>query len=65
MVMEDLAAPDAYEEGGGVCLGAPASALTSEDTEIVHDAAMSYDDLKRVVVELGRIQVRRIPLFCS
>ena len=44
--MEDLGAQDAYHEGGGECLGAPAEALTSYEAEVVHGAAMSYDDLK-------------------
>ena len=42
---------------GGQRLGAPAEALTSCQ-ETIRRAPMAYDDLKRIVVDLGRIQGR-------
>lgn len=39
-------------------MGAPPTALTSHETEALHGASMAYSDLKRIVIDLGRIQGR-------
>ena len=43
---------------GGVRLAVSPEALTSWETATVHGASMPYGDLKRIVVDLGRIQGR-------
>lgn len=43
---------------GGHRLGPLAEALTSCETEVVRGAAIAYDDLKRIVTDLGRMQGR-------